>query len=442
MIESVLLIALILSAAVLALLGSSHLGAKYGLPPEVTRKVLHFTTGAVAVTFPWLFDSFWPVAVICSAVVVMLLVVRHWRLLQKPLGGGLYDIGRESMGELLFPIAVALLFVWAGEDTLLYLIPIIVLTTADGAAALVALRYGLTPFITLDGRKSWEGAFVFFIVAFVSTLVPLLLLSDVGRAETLLICCLIGLVGCCIEAASWYGLDNILVPLGTYLILERVIGLGPVPLLKELAIVLLLITVVALWVPKTRLSIQAMFGAIVTGFIFWSVGGAAWLVPAAMFFILHPLLVKAPRQAPGHVDIRAVLSVAGTGVVWLVLYKVSILSMVESFFPFTTAFSAHLTMIAFMRRSAPPDTVVRLREHAKWSFLATIVMMSPFLLFAGINQRNLFLAVLAWPISFLASCTLGLLKVRPPTTRRWRLEASVALTFSLFALICAMTLAV
>ena len=81
------------------------------------------------------------------------------------MGAVAHRVERATFGELYFPLSVAWLF-WltCGDDPLLFVIPILMLTLADAAAAVVGARYGLTPYI--GAGKSLEGSAAFAVVAF------------------------------------------------------------------------------------------------------------------------------------------------------------------------------------------------------------------------------------------------------------------------------------
>jgi phytol kinase len=78
------------------------------------------------------------------------------------------------------------------DDPLLFVIPMLVLSLADAVAALIGISYGRLRYESTDGIKSAEGSAAFFCAAFFSVHVPLLLFTQVGRAETLLISLVLG----------------------------------------------------------------------------------------------------------------------------------------------------------------------------------------------------------------------------------------------------------
>ncbi len=58
------------------------------------------------------------------------------------------------------------MFVLSDGRTLLYVVPILVLTFADAAAALVGVAFGRLRYSTVGGSKSLEGSAAFLGVAF------------------------------------------------------------------------------------------------------------------------------------------------------------------------------------------------------------------------------------------------------------------------------------
>jgi dolichol kinase len=201
--------------AVLAFLGAL-IGAlvffRGRLGPELSRKAVHVGMGLVCLSFPWIFRESWPVIVLAALAIIGLATVRVIPFLRKDVGAVLGGVERESLGEFYFPLAVAAVFLLAGGDALLYMIPILTLAVADSVGALVGVRYGFARYRTDEGLKSAEGSVAFFIAAFLSCHVPLILFSQTGRAETLLIGLTTGFVVMLLEAISWRGQDNLIIP--------------------------------------------------------------------------------------------------------------------------------------------------------------------------------------------------------------------------------------
>ncbi len=192
---------------------------------ELVRKLLHVGMGLVTLSLPWLFVTAWPVLLLAVAFAVGLPAIRAFRSLQHHLGGIIDGVDRRSLGELYFPLSVALVFLLSGGDAMLFCIPMLILTLADTAAALIGWHYGCHRFGLPKSQKSLEGSIAFFTVALLGTSIPLLLFARTGPAETLLIALTLALSTSVLEAIAWSGLDNLFIPLGGVILLQALLEL-------------------------------------------------------------------------------------------------------------------------------------------------------------------------------------------------------------------------
>ena len=423
---------LLLIVSVLAI-GLLHwIAARCGAEPETKRKALHLGAGTIGLTAPWLFDQAWPIVVLCGLLLIGLAAVRWQPSLRSKFGGDLYGVRRRSIGELLFPVSIATLF-WLANGSnenkvVLYVVPLLVVTTADGAAALAAGRYGLSPYPTIRGKKTWEGTFIFLCVAFLVTVISLLLFSDVGRADVLLIGCLIGLIGCIIEATTWSGLDNLIIPLGTYFALDRFLSMTTSALVTELVVVMLMMVVAVVWTWRTRLTTQANLCAVLVAFVLWSVGGTAWIATALAAFLLHPLLTHLPAQTPATVDLRAVLSVSSCSVAWMAIYRMKLLDLDTSLYCASVGLVTHLCMISLVRRRVVDDARISWWSHFLWAVLASTVVIGCYLV--CVESGRILLVVAAAVLAALTSILFATLPVQPDSGRRWTIQTLCALLAS------------
>ena len=194
---------------------------QYAPHPEWCRKLMHIGSGIIALSIPWLFQSMQPVLLLCGISFAGLLAMKRLNYLKHNIGRVVGDINRKSSGDIYFPLTIAVLFLLAKGDPFYYCIPILILTFADAAAALVGIFYGVLHFETGDGVKTIEGSLTFFLVAFFCASIPLLLFADLGAQKTLLIAFLLAFLLMIVEAAAgWKGLDNLLIPLVGFLILR------------------------------------------------------------------------------------------------------------------------------------------------------------------------------------------------------------------------------
>jgi len=317
--------------------------ARCSLHPETSRKAVHIAMGLVTLSFPWLFRAGWPVLLLSLLAIAALAGTRLITPLRERFGGVLNGVERRSLGEIYFPVAVAALYLLAAGNRLLYVIPLLTLTLADAVAALVGVRYGRHRFCTSEGTKSAEGSLAFFMVAFLSACLPLLLLSNTGQAESLLIALVLGILVMLFEAVSVGGLDNLFIPLGCYALLRRYLTLEADELLFRLGAICLLALLVFCWRKRTTLKESGLLATALVGYMNWALGGWQWLVVSLIFFLTYTVLW--PRNGgschPVH-TVRVVASVAAPGMLWLLISVHTGTSLIA---PFTFSYAAHSVMI-------------------------------------------------------------------------------------------------
>jgi phytol kinase len=278
-------------------------------------------------------------------------------------------VERRSLGEIYFVLSVVILFGLSNGDPILFCIPMLILTLADAIAAIIGIRYGQLRYITTDGQKSAEGSITFFTLAFFSTHIPLLLFSDTGRAETLLIALIIGLLVMLLEAIAWNGIDNLLIPLGGFILLRSQLEMEIPDLLTRFIVTVVLVSFVLCWRNRTTLNDGALLGAAFWGYLSWSLGGWLWLLPPLTLFITYPFFIawvdqqkdpltpleqkvmlwlpRNPQAKPRHWErvhsVYIVLSVSAAGSLWLLLF--TLFDRPEFLYPYTLAFAANLAVV-------------------------------------------------------------------------------------------------
>lgn len=340
-----------------------------GPHPELIRKLLHMGMGLVTLSFPWVFDAAWPVVLLAALAAFALLLLRL-----TSLGKVLTSVNRMSLGDVYFPIAVAILFVLYRREghrppdhrLVLYLVPILLLAIADAAAALIGVGYGKHQYLTSDGAKSAEGSVAFYACAFFCAHVPLLLLTNVGRPETLLIAILLAWLATMFEAISWRGLDNLALPLVSYLLLAAFLNMDVYYLSLRVGVTVLLMLFLYLYRARSTLLGSALLGAYLVGYVCWAVGGWRWLLAPAGLFLTYTRFSAKERWQPQQVhNIHAVVAVAAPGLLWLFLAQALFArpnDRLQMLLPFTINFAGHLAIagIARLRCDYPKVRCVRL----------------------------------------------------------------------------------
>ena len=165
--------------------GALKLYARLAQPhPESVRKILHAGSGLLTLSFPFLFNDLWPVLLLTGATAILIAALKFawWH---RRLGRVVNDVKRTTLGEIYFPIAVAIVFWLACGQSPLYRIPMLVLTLADATGALIGLRYGQIHFVgAAQGvRRLTRVRRRRFLLCSCRCSVW----SDIGRVETLLI---------------------------------------------------------------------------------------------------------------------------------------------------------------------------------------------------------------------------------------------------------------
>ncbi len=232
-----LAMALELSALMLLMVGIHYYQHARKLAPETSRKLFHLGGGLTTLALPWMFTDVWPVVLLTAITVPTLLALKHVRRLRNGLGDVLYGVTRPSLGEVYFPLSACLLFVLAHDRPLLYIVPLLLLTLADPAAAIIGSRYGSLQYVTRDGHKSLEGSLAFFIVSFLGTSGALLLAAPTADVAAPGVALTLALLLTLVEAISWRGLDNLLIPVTGFIFLESLMASNLVALLVSVLLV-------------------------------------------------------------------------------------------------------------------------------------------------------------------------------------------------------------
>ena len=263
--------------------------------PELSRKFVHFCGGLAALSFPF---------ALRSAVTVLLLAVLFagFILVTKRLGvlRSVHGVDRHSSGAAYFPAAIALLYLLGRDRPVFYLIAVLALTVSDSLAALVGTRYGAITYDVEEGRRTLEGSLAFFFITFLCAHVPLLLMTGLGRPETVLIALVIAMLVTGFEAISLAGSDNIFVPLGTYFILVKMTRYPLETIIAHTEILCLIIVAsLALTFVQKVFKPSGLIGMILVNYAAWSLCDFSWFLPVLLAqVLLYALVLRFRQQVP------------------------------------------------------------------------------------------------------------------------------------------------
>jgi phytol kinase len=179
--------------------------------PEITRKIVHIGAGQVILLAWWLQTPAW--MGITASVLFSIVALLSYRY---PILPGINGVGRHSLGTFFYATSIGLLTAafWPMDLPQYAALGILVMTWGDGLAALVGQNFGRHPYKILGSTKSWEGSLTMLVMSFTVSL--LILGWTAGLTMPVFITAtLVALAATLLETLSFYGLDNLTVPLGS-----------------------------------------------------------------------------------------------------------------------------------------------------------------------------------------------------------------------------------
>jgi len=337
-------VALVIGAVFVFLAWFARLGR---LRPETSRKAAHIAVGLCAVSFGWLFDETGPVVVLSAGGLAFALAVRFVPFLHRAMGAVVHGVSRRSFGDSCFPIVVPILHWLAMPEREFYVIPMLVLTLADSAAALVGKRIGRWAYRTDEGLKTLEGSAALAVVTAAVVLGSLLLWGyEFPRATSIAV--LMSILVMLAEAISWRGLDNLVLPLGSFALLRIYAELPEEMILIRVAVAVLLTLFAVLWHRKAGLIGAAGMASAFTVYACWAIGGGVWAVPPLLILVCLPFL------GARHIDARdddlgvgVVLSMSAAPLAWLFLHET--VALHSTLTPYLAAWAGVLGVIWIVR---------------------------------------------------------------------------------------------
>lgn len=412
--------------------------------PELVRKLFHLGGGLLALPLPWLFSRPEPVIALAVLSLVTLGLLRIVPALKAGPGQVLAAVQRNTVGEFCFVLSLLALFTWAHDRVLLYGVPLLVLTLADTFAALVGSGYGKHFYAIKGGGKSLEGSLAFFVAAFFCVHVPVLLLTDTPRLESLLIGLNIALMVTMAEAAAWWGLDNIIIPLFSYFLLSNFLQIGAVELAQHLAYLAALFLLIRFGQRRTNVADDGLFGLSLWCYVTWSIAGWRWVVPALILLTVYRSIttdVSMPEEKRRFNFPVALANLFGS-LVWLLVYRRS--GDPTIFVPFAAVYGADLAIITLVRHRRAMPYVPRWWSIAGSTLKGSAILFPCIALFQGLDLGAL-ASMAAASLSVLAATVLyalsqGHSEQRPVGDERWLRQAACAAAGSVLSLAPALLL--
>lgn len=177
---------------------------RWAIEPEVSRKLVHLSSGVLAAALP-LVMSFPAVVVLASLFVPFMVVSRRVGLFPA-----VHGVERATWGEAYFPLGV-LLAAALFPQTTPYAYGVLVMGVSDPLAGFAGQRYGRRAYRVLSAHKTYLGSSVFFMTTLVLTLATVAATNDLS-VGSLAVIPLLAAILTVVEGLSGRGLDNVLLP--------------------------------------------------------------------------------------------------------------------------------------------------------------------------------------------------------------------------------------
>ena len=390
------------------------------LKPEIGRKLLHVGIGLICLSFPWLFHEAWPVVVLGLVASASLAIVRVLPRLRSSIGKVLHGVDRISLGEFYFVSGVTLLFVQTIGATPYFIIPMVWLTLADATAALIGVKYGTVRYQTHDGSKTLEGSATFAAVTFITTFISLVAWGHTNALQDGLLSAIAAILVMLLEAVSWDGIDNLVIPVFGYALLRTLIDLNVLELVLRLGILAVFVVAITWRRQQTSLADDALLAAVLSGYAFWALGGWEWLLAPAALFLKDKLQSRSDAEERRH-DVHAVMATCGVGLALAALY--SKFPDPILFYVYTLSFAIGLTVFELTLVLNRKPNVSRIRALAYAGVMAEFLLFGPYVLIQLLSTRALIEAGAGFVISI--SCGAIFMAAQPSVrdcprdTPRW-----------------------
>lgn len=297
-----------------------------GASPEVARKSVHVVMGLACMTFPWVFDHPEPVWMLTAMASMPLVALRMVPGLREGIGSALHGVKRLSYGEVLFVPAVAAVFHLSAGDLFLYCIPVAILTISDAAGALGGSRWGRHRYGSGEGFKSMEGSVAFLLTAIACVLFPLWFGGRTGFWQALWISLILGQLAMMAEGMADRGFDNLVIPVGCFFVLARLLTLDPTPLAWHFVVAVFFLALVVAGSRWSTLSGGALLGCALLGYGCAVLADFRFILPPLAVFFCH-VVVTRRNHLMGVFDHRldAVLAHAIGCLPWVILVERGVL---------------------------------------------------------------------------------------------------------------------
>ena len=218
------------------------------------------------------------------------------------------------------------------------------------------------------------------MVAFLCTFVCTQFFTGLETSAAIVLSIAVGIIAMLFEAVAWKGLDNMSIPLGSYLAINTHFHLSGESLLGRVVILTLMALAFIYLKKKSTLNGSAVLGVVLFCYFALILGGPMWLLsPVALFLSYKYLLPRRFRSLKSFHTIYGVIAVAAAGIVCLLI--ASDHADPRYLFPYTLAFGAHASIISIAHMRFNHFDKVRTRALIRAVLKAWCLMCVPLFVF-------------------------------------------------------------
>ena len=302
----------------------------YFLPNSVPRKFLHVTAITIAaLSYIFIKNETYIIAL------GLLILFGNYAMVKMKLFEE-KDPGKTNYGIFLVPISYLFLLFAFRSQREIAMMGMLVMAYADGFAALIGENFPYKPYKLGKSSKSIGGSLTFFLVSFAVfyfafAFVPLdnAEVYSFTDSEILVYAVYFALFLTLVEALSFKGMDNFLIPVISSYLLYVFLVLNFAPQIIQLLVAILFVALVIWTSAKFEfLTKDGSVAAAVIGLFIFGLGGWKWSVPLLTFFFLSSFLSKLPKNKNQYFekgDKRDAAQVFANGIVPLLVFALSLI---------------------------------------------------------------------------------------------------------------------
>lgn len=180
---------------------------------ETSRKIIHMLTGAYIAFWP-LFIPWTYIQLLSLALIAVIVLSYRYNIFRS-----IHEVDRLTSGELMFPLAIAVC-AFIEPAAWMFTAAILHLAIADSMAAIVGTKWGnKSSYKIFNHKKSVTGSLAFIATSFAILLSTTFFVEPMNLPSAVWLLGIMPLVLVVLENISFYGADNLTVPLAVIVML-------------------------------------------------------------------------------------------------------------------------------------------------------------------------------------------------------------------------------